>query len=102
MEPEAGLPSFPFDPHQVLDEWSRFYDWAVLSRKRAEFVEAVSYFGQKFSSTFRAYRLAKRLQRRERLHAELLIAFDAMQAFYNSLATNDRIPLHLPRHDSHV
>jgi hypothetical protein len=102
MEREAGQSSLPFDPHQVMDEWRRFYDWVVLSRKRAEFVEAVSYLGQKFSGTFKAYRLTKRLQRRERLHAELLIAFDAMQAFYNSLATNDRIPLSLHRHDSHV
>jgi hypothetical protein len=102
MEQEAGQPSLPFDPHQVIDAWRRFYDWAVLSRKRVEFVEAVSYFGQKFSSTFRAYRLAKSPQRRERLYAELLMAFDAMQAFYNSLATNDRIPLSLHRHDSHV
>ena len=102
MEQAAGQPSFPFDPHQVIDEWSRLYDWAVLSRKRAEFVEAVSYLGQKFSGTFRAYRLVKRQQRRERLHAELPIAFDAMQAFYNSLAINDRIPLTLDRHDSQV
>ena len=102
MECEAGQPAFPFDPHQVMDEWRRFYDWAVLSRKRVDFVEAVSHLGQKFSGTFRAYRLTKRLQRRERLQAELLVAFDAMQAFYNSLATSDRIPLTLHRHDSPV
>jgi hypothetical protein len=100
MEREAGQSSLPFDPHQVIDEWRRFYDWAVLSRKHVEFVEAVSYLGQKFSSTFRAYCLTKRLQRRERLHAELLIAFDAMQTFYNSLTSNDRPSLTLHRHDS--
>jgi hypothetical protein len=55
-------------------------------------VEAVSYLGQKLSGACRVYRLAKRLQRRERPHAELLIAFDAMQAFYNSLPLNDRLP----------
>jgi hypothetical protein len=90
-----GLPPLPFHPEQVMDEWRRLYDWAVLSRQQVELIEAVSCLGQKFSGTLSAYRLTKRPQRRERLRQELIVAFNAMQTFYNRLPDKHRIPLTL-------
>jgi hypothetical protein len=81
-----------------MDEWRRLYDWAVLSRRPTELIEAVSGLGQKFSATLSAYRLAKRPQRREYLYQELIVAFNAMQAFYHGLPDQHRIPLTLHRH----
>ena len=83
-----------------MDEWRRLYDWAVLSRKQAELIEAVSCLGQKFSGTLSAYRLAKRAQRQAHFYQELLVAFNAMQTFYNGLPDKHHIPLTLHRHNT--
>jgi hypothetical protein len=89
----------PFNPEHVMDEWRRLYDWAVLSRKSAALIEAVSCLGQKFSGTLSAYRLAKRPQRREHFYREIIVAFNAMQTFYTGLPDKHRIPLTLDRHN---
>ena len=73
-----------------MDEWRRFYDWAVLSRQKVENIDMISCLGQKFSGILSAYRLAKRPQRRERLSQELLSAFEAMKTFYESLPPGNR------------
>ena len=89
-----------FDPQQVMDEWRRLYDWAVLSRKPAENIELISCLGQKFSGTLSAYRLSKRPQRRERLLQELIRAFEAMKTFYAGLPQGDRLRLTLHANDT--
>jgi hypothetical protein len=88
-----------FDPEHVMNEWRRFYDWAVLSRQRTETIEAIGCLGQKFSATFSAYRLAKKPQRRAHLSQELLVAFESLRAFYRRIPDTDRIPLTFHRHD---
>jgi hypothetical protein len=93
-------PSLGFDPALVMDEWRRFYDWAVLSRQKVEDIDMISGLGQKFSGVLSAYRLAKRPQRRERLSQELLSAFKAMKTFYDSLPPGKRIALTLQAHDT--
>jgi hypothetical protein len=100
MNRKEGQKSLGFDPELVMDEWRRFYDWAVLSRKRAEYIDMISGLGQKFSGTLSAYRLAKRPQRRARLYQELRSAFEAMQTFYDSLPPGNRIVLTLQTHDA--
>ena len=92
--------SLGFDPELVMDEWRRFYDWAVLSRKKVEYIDMISCLGQKFSGILSAYRLAKRPQRRERLYRELLSAFEAIKTFYESLPPSNRIALTLHAHDT--
>jgi hypothetical protein len=54
MAKDHGQTPLPFDPEYIIDEWRRFYDWCVLSRRRVELIEAVSCLGQKFSATFNA------------------------------------------------
>jgi hypothetical protein len=100
MNRKEGQKSLGFDPELVMDEWRRFYDWAVLSRKRAEYIDMISGLGQKFSGTLSAYRLAKRPQRRERCQRELISAFEAMKTFYNSLPQQARPVLTLRTHDT--
>jgi hypothetical protein len=93
MSRQEGHNTLTFDPQQVMDEWRRLYDWAVLSRKHAESIEMISCLGQKFSGTLSAYRLTKKPQRRERLLQELIKAFEAMKTFYEGLPKRDRLPL---------
>jgi hypothetical protein len=100
MSRKEAHTSLSFAPEQVMDEWRRLYDWAVLSRQKTEYIEMISGLGQKFSGTLSAYRLAKKPQRRERLSLELITAFDAMMTFYNSLPKGDRPLLALPARDS--
>jgi hypothetical protein len=83
-----------------MDEWRRFYDWAVLSRQKVEHIDMISGLGQKFSGLLSAYRLAKRPQRRERLSQEICSAFAAMQTFYESLPPGKRLVLTLQAHDT--
>jgi hypothetical protein len=100
MSKQAGDITVPFDPQQVMDEWRRLYDWAVLSRKHAENIEIISCLGQKFSGTLSAYRLAKKPQRRERLLQELIRAFEAMKTFYEGLPKENRLRLTLHTNDT--
>ena len=100
MSRKEAHTSFNFVPEQVMDEWRRLYDWAVLSRQKTEYIEMISCLGQKFSGTLSAYRLAKKPQRRERLSVELITAFEAMMTFYNSLPKGDQPLLVLPTGDS--
>jgi hypothetical protein len=93
MRKQEGHNTLTFDPQQVMDEWRRLYDWAVLSRKPAENIEMISCLGQKFSGTLSAYRLSKRPQRRERLLQELIGAFEAMKTFYAGLPPGGRLSL---------
>ena len=98
VQPTAPTPG-NFDPEHVLDEWRRFYDWAVLSRKRAELVEAIGCLGQQFSATFSAYRVAKKPQRRQHLSRELLATLEGMQALYHRVSDPDRLQLLLYRQE---
>jgi len=100
MAREHVSPTLTFDPEHVMNEWRRFYDWAVLLRKRTELIEAIGCLGQKFSATFSAYRLAKKPQRRAYLFQELLVAFESLQAFYNRIPDTDRMPLTFHRNAS--
>jgi hypothetical protein len=100
MTRKEAQTSLGFDPDLVMGEWRRFYDWAVLSRRKVEYIDMISCLGQKFSGILSAYRLAKRPQRRERLYHELRSAFEAMQTFYDSLPPGNRIVLTLQAHDS--
>jgi hypothetical protein len=100
MSRHAGDNALTFDPQQVMDEWRRLYDWAVLSRKQAENIEMITCLGQKFSGTLSAYRLTKRPQRRERLLQELIRAFEAMKTFYEGLPEGDRLRLTFHAHDT--
>jgi hypothetical protein len=93
MRKQDGHNTLTFDPQQVMDEWRRLYDWAVLSRKPAENIEMISCLGQKFSGTLSAYRLSKKPPRRERLLQELIRTFEAMKTFYAGLPTGDRLSL---------
>jgi hypothetical protein len=95
MVQESVQTPFHFNPEHVIDEWRRFYDWAVLARKRVELVEAIGCLGQQFSAIFSAYRLAKKPQRRQRLSQELLAAFEGMHAFYHQVPDADRLALTL-------
>jgi hypothetical protein len=88
-----------FDLERVMDEWRRLYDWAVLSRKNTALIEEVSLLGQQFSSTLNAYRHTKASQQRARLYRELKAVYGAMQALYDRLDANDRIPLSFPSND---
>jgi hypothetical protein len=90
MSKQEGDITVTFNPKQVMDEWRRLYDWAVLSRKHAENIEMISCLGQKFSGILNAYRLAKKPQRRERLLQELIKAFEAMKTFYDDLPKGGR------------
>jgi hypothetical protein len=100
MSRQEGPTSLKFDPELVMDEWRRFYDWAVLSRKRVEYIDMISCLGQKFSGTLSAYRLAKKPPRRARLHQELISAFESMKTFYQSLPQNERPVLTVHRHST--
>jgi hypothetical protein len=100
MSRKEGHTALSFAPEQVLDEWRRLYDWAVLSRQKTEHIEMISCLGQKFSGTLSAYRLAKKPQRRERLSVELMTAFEAMMTFYDRLPKGDRLRLDLPARDA--
>jgi hypothetical protein len=100
MGHESAPTTFNFDPEHVLDEWRRFYDWAVLSRKRVELVEAIGCLGQQFSALCSAYRLAKKPPRRQRLAQELLAAFEGMYDFYRQVPDADRLPLTLSRQET--
>jgi hypothetical protein len=93
MSRHAGDTTLTFDPQQVMDEWRRLYDWAVLSRQHAENIEMITCLGQKFSGTLSAYRLTKKPQRRERLLRELIRAFEAMKTFYEGLPQGNRLRL---------
>jgi hypothetical protein len=99
MGRKEGYTALSFDPQQVMDEWRRLYDWAVLSRQKTEYIEMISCLGQKFSGTLSAYRLAKKPQRRERLSLELITTFEAMVTFYDGLPKGDRLLLALPARD---
>jgi hypothetical protein len=100
MHKQAENITLAFDPKQVMDEWRRLYDWAVLSRKHAENIEMISCLGQKFSGILNAYRLAKRPQRRERLLQELIKAFEAMKTFYEGLPQRERLRLTFHANDT--
>jgi hypothetical protein len=100
MSRQEGSNTLTFDPQQVMDEWRRLYDWAVLSRKPAENIEMISCLGQKFSGTLSAYRLSKKPQRRERLLQELIRAFEAMKTFYAELPQGDRLRLTFQANDT--
>ena len=98
---KASVPTtLNFDPEYVLDEWRRFYDWAVLTRQRVELVEAIGCLGQQFSAIFSAYRLAKKPQRRQHLSQKLLVAFEGMHAFYHRVPDADRLPLTFYRQET--
>jgi hypothetical protein len=98
MRRQEGATSLKFDPELVMDEWRRFYDWAVFSRKSVEYIDLISCLGQKFSGTLSAYRLAKKPQRRARLYQELISAYEAMQTFYQNLPQHERPVLTVHRH----
>jgi hypothetical protein len=100
MNKQAENITLTFDPKQVMDEWRRLYDWAVLSRKHAENIEMISCLGQKFSGILNAYRLTKKPQRRERLLQELIRAFEAMKTFYEGLPQGDRLRLTFHANDT--
>jgi hypothetical protein len=100
MSRQEGATSLKFDPDLVMVEWRRFYDWAVLSRKRVEYIDMISCLGQKFSGTLSAYRLAKKPQRRARLHQELSGVYEAMRTFYQSLPQHERPVLTVHMHST--
>ncbi len=84
-----------FDPERIMDEWRRFYDWAVLSRQRLQIIEEIGTLGQKFSSLLSAYRHTLQPQRRSQLAAELQAIRDAMQVYYEQCSQRDRPALDL-------
>lgn len=84
-----------FDLERVMDEWRRFYDWAVLSRKSTVFIEEVSFLGQQYSSILSLYKQTTGARQRSRLYTELETAFAAMQALYDRLDVTQRISLRL-------
>jgi hypothetical protein len=100
MAHDAQPATLPFDPEQVINEWRRFYDWAVLSRQGTDLIEAISCLGQKFSATLGAYRLAKQPHRRAQYLQQLQNAYASMQVFYHYVPATNRLPIQWQRDET--